>query len=78
MSYHPEPDSHIRNKVKIVLDLPNYATQKELMDAKCVDKSNLAAKSDFIALEAEVGKLDINKLVNVPADLNNSKPYMWT
>ena len=78
MSSHPEPDSHIRNKVKIVLDLPNYATKKELMDTKCVDKSNLAAKCDFIALKAEVDKLDINKLVNVPVDLDNSKPYMWT
>ena len=29
MSYYPEPDSHIRNKVKVVLDLSNYATTKE-------------------------------------------------
>ena len=28
MSYHPEPDSHIRDKVKVVLDLSNYATKK--------------------------------------------------
>ena len=28
MSYYPEPDSHIRNKVKVVLDLSNYATKK--------------------------------------------------
>ena len=28
MSYCPEPDSHIRKKVKIVLDLSNYATEK--------------------------------------------------
>ena len=25
MSYYPEPDSHIRNKVKVVLGLSNYA-----------------------------------------------------
>ena len=30
MSYYPEPDSHIREKVKVVLDLSNYATKKEL------------------------------------------------
>ena len=24
MSYYPEPDSHIRGKVKVVLDLSNY------------------------------------------------------
>ena len=28
MSYYPEPDSHIRDKVKVVLDLSNYATKK--------------------------------------------------
>ena len=27
MSYYPEPDSHIRDKVKVVLDLSNYATK---------------------------------------------------
>ena len=28
MSYYPEPDNHIRDKVKVVLDLPNHATKK--------------------------------------------------
>ena len=28
MSYYPEPDSHIRGKVKVVLDLSNYASKK--------------------------------------------------
>ena len=28
MSYYPEPDSHMRDKVKSVLDLSNYATKK--------------------------------------------------
>ena len=35
--------------------------------------SNLAAKSDFIALKAEVDKIDIDKLVNVPTSSNNVK-----
>ena len=30
-------------------------------------------KNYFLALKAEVDKLDINKLVNVPANLNNLK-----
>ena len=34
MSYYPEPDSHIRDKVKVVLDLSNYATKKELDHAR--------------------------------------------
>ena len=57
MSYYPEPDSHIKDKVKVVLDLSNYATTKELEHATGIDTSNLAAKKDFIALKAEIDKL---------------------
>ena len=32
MSYYPEPGSHISNKVKAVLDLPNYATKTKVND----------------------------------------------
>ena len=28
MSYYPEPASHIRDKVKIVLELSNYAAKE--------------------------------------------------
>ena len=28
MSYRPEPDSHIRDKVKVVLELKIYGTKK--------------------------------------------------
>ena len=73
MNCYPKPDSHIRDKVKVALDLSNYATKKELDHATGVDTSDLAAKKDFIALKAEVDKLDINKLVNVPTSLNNLK-----
>ena len=53
-------------KTKVVLDLTNYVTEKELKHPTGVDTSDRAAKKDFTALKAEVGKLDINKLVNVP------------
>ena len=29
MSYFPEVDSHLRDKVKVLLDLSNYATEKD-------------------------------------------------
>ena len=29
MSYYPESDSHIRDKVKVVLDLSSYDTKKD-------------------------------------------------
>ena len=44
MSYYPEPDIHIRHKVKVVLHLSNYATKKELEHATAIDTSDLAAK----------------------------------
>ena len=28
MSYYAEPDGHAKNKIKLVLDLVNYATKK--------------------------------------------------
>ena len=79
MSYYPEPDkisqiiTHIRDKVKVVLDLSNCATKKEVDYATSVDTSDLVAKKGFIALKAEVDKLSINKLINVPTSLNNLK-----
>ena len=66
MNYYPEPDDN----VKVVLDLSNYDSKKELDHPTGVDVSDLAAKNDFTALKAEVENLDINKLVNVPTSLN--------
>ena len=73
MSYYPELDSHIRNKVKVILDLSNYATKKESEHATGIDTSVLAAKKDYISLEAKFDKLNIAKLLNVPTSLNNLK-----
>ena len=44
MSYYPQPDSYIRYKVKVVLDLSNYATNTELEHATGTDTSDLAAE----------------------------------
>ena len=64
MSYFPESESQMGEKMKVVLDLANYATKKQLNDATDVDTSNLAAKGDFVALEANIYKLKINKLAD--------------
>ena len=53
--------------------MSHYATKKELDHATSVDTTDLVANKDCIALKAEVVKLDINKLVNVPNSLNNLK-----
>ena len=73
MSHYSEPDSNIRDKIKVLLDLSNYATKKELEYATGIDASNLVVKKDFIALKAKVDKLDINELAKVPTSLNDLK-----
>ena len=35
MSYYPEPDSYFRDKIKVVLDLPNYATKQNRSCYRC-------------------------------------------
>ena len=37
MRYYPEPDNHIRDKVKVALGLSSYASKKELNNATVVD-----------------------------------------
>ena len=71
MSCYQESDSHIRDEVKVVLDLSNYATKEELERATSIDTSDLAAKN--IWLLGKLFKLDINKLTNVPTSLDNMK-----
>ena len=44
MSYYPKPDSHITEKVKVLLHLSNYATKKELEHATGIDTSELTCK----------------------------------
>ena len=73
MSYYPEPDSYIRVKVKVVLDLSNYATKKELEHATGIGTSDLVAQKNFIALNSEVDTLGITRLTNIPTSLNNLK-----
>ena len=73
MSYYQKEDTHIRDKVNVVLHLSNYVTKKELDQTTGVNTSDLAAKKDFIVLKAETDKLDINKLANATTSLNNLK-----
>ena len=69
MNYYPEPGSLVRDKLKVVLDMSNYATKKELdhtTDADTFEKR-------FYCFESWSCKLDINKLINVTTSLNNLK-----
>ena len=48
MSYYPQTHSHIKDKVKIILGMSNYAVKMKIHDALGVNTSNLDAKSDFL------------------------------
>ena len=44
MSYYLEANSHIRDKIKVILGLSNYATKKELDHSTGANTSDSAAK----------------------------------
>ena len=70
--YFPEPKSS-GGRVKVELDLSNYATKADLKNTAGVDTSKFAKKVDLANLKCTVDKLDIDKLKNVPTTLNNLK-----
>ena len=57
MSYHPEQYIHIRNKIKVELDLSNYGTKADLKGATCIDTSEFAKKVNLASLKSGVEKL---------------------
>ena len=70
--YFPEPKS-LRGKVKVELDLSNYATKTNLKIVTETDTSSFANKVDLANLKSNVDKLDIDKLKNVRTNLTNLK-----
>ena len=50
--------------------MSNYATKADIKNISHVDTSSFALKTNLAGLKTEVDKLDIDKLVPVPADLN--------
>ena len=65
--YFPEP-KYLGRRVKVELNLSNYATK---IDLKGVDTSYFATKTVFAYWKSNVDKLDIDKLKNVSTNLNN-------
>ena len=48
----------------------NYATKTDIKNISHVDTSNFTLKTNLASLKTEVDKLDIDKLVPIPADLS--------
>ena len=67
--YFPKPPRDCEN-IKIKVDLSNYATKADIKDITHVDTSSFALKTNLANLKTEVDKLDIDKLVPIPADLS--------
>ena len=70
--YFPKPfRSFGKNiKVKVKVDLSNFAKKANIENISHVDTSSFALKTSLANLKTEFDKLDINKLVLVPTDLS--------
>ena len=70
--YFLKPKS-FRANMKLQLDLSNYATNIDFKNAAGVDTSDFAKKTDLTSLKSDMDKLDIDKLENLPSNLNSLK-----
>ena len=69
--YFPKPfNSHFGDSIKVKIDLSNYATKTDIRNISHVHTSSFALKTNLAGLKTEVDKLDIDKLVPIPADLS--------
>ena len=74
--YLPETKS-LGGRLKVELYLSNYATKSDLKSARDFDTSKFAKEVDLANLKSKVDKLDIDKLKNVPTNLNNLKSEVY-
>ena len=65
--YFSEPTS-LGGRVKVELNLSNYATRADLKTATGVDTSKFDKKVDLANLKSNVDKLDIDKIRNAPTN----------
>ena len=68
--YFPKPYESFGGDINVKVDLSNYATKADIKNISHVDTSSFALKTNLASLKTEVDKLDIDKLVPVPVDLN--------
>ena len=70
--YFAEPKSS-GGKIKVELDLTNYARKEDLKKAASVDTSNFPKKAGLANLKYNVDKLNIDNFKNVLTNLSNLK-----
>ena len=69
MSKYFPPYNNSSKKIKVELDLSNYALKQDIKDITHIDASGFASKTNLAALKTEVDKIDTDKLKTVPDDL---------
>ena len=67
--YFPKPYEPFGGDINVKVDLSNYATKADIKNISHVDTSSFALKTNLSSSKTEVDKLDIDKLVPIPADL---------
>ena len=65
MGYSPASYTHIKNKIKVEVDLSNHATKYN-----SVDTSKFSENVDLASLKWNTDELDINELETTPVDLS--------
>ena len=65
-----KPYEPFGGNINVKVDLSSYATKADIKNISHVDTSSFAIKTNLASLKNEVDKLDINKFVLVPVDLN--------
>ena len=73
MSEYFREQKYLGRRVKVELDLSNYATKVDLRNATGVDTSKIAKKVDLANSKSNVDKLDIDKLKKFTINLSNLK-----
>ena len=68
--YFPKLFRSFGGNIDVTVDFSNYATKNDLKNITDADTSIFALKTNFARLKTEVDKLNIEKLVPVPADLS--------
>ena len=68
--YFPKSFGSFGRNINVKVDLSNNATKTDIKNISHDDTSSFALKTNLANLKTEVDKLDIEKLVSVPADLS--------
>ena len=68
--YFSKSFKNFGRNINVKIDLSNYATKTDIKNISHVDTSSFAHETNLASLKTEVDKLNIDKLVPIPADLS--------